>query len=268
MRKVLAAALMLALSASLLLISGTAAKNYMNNNTTGQIDYHSTKASGVTTITNGDQPSQTTSMLRKTDLNHALLTIYPNGNQSETVFTNISVVPNNVIVSVNQTFSVDVWINNVSDMAGWEISLLWNNSVLKCVQAQVNTPLEWGGVAFDWFNKTASDVNEIGINAVYTAWLFGSGIDNNVSATYGLYGKAECYGPYRSGCDNTFNGSLAIVTLTFQALNAGSTSLDLEECRARRTVEDEWTYHWNIIGDANAKLIASVENSGFVEVQG
>jgi hypothetical protein len=266
LRKVFAAALMLALSASVLLIGGTAAKYYMNNRTTGQIDYHGTEASGVTTATNGNQPnhpSQATSAPPKTGLNHTRVIVYPKGNQSETVSTNISVVPNNFVVSVNQTFSVDVWINHVTDMAGWEINLLWNNSVLKCVWAQINTPPEWGGVAFDFFNKTEADANKIDPNSVYTAWLFGSGIDNNFSATYGQYWKAETYGPYGSGYDNTFNGSYAIVTLTFKALRAGSTSMDLLEAE---NLEISCVYV-NQICNGYAELITHVDYGGFVEVQ-
>jgi hypothetical protein len=265
LRKVFAAALMLALSASLLLIGGTAAKYYMNNRTTGQIDYHHTEANGATTATNGSQPShpsQATSVPPKTDLNHAKVIVYPKGNQNKTASTNISVVPNDVVVSANQTFSVDVWINNVTDMAGWGIDLLWNSSVLKCVQAQVNTPPEWGGVGFDWFNKTESDANKIDPNSVYTAWQFGPGIINDYDASYGqfcdnynamcgLYEKGECQGPNGSAYENTFNGSLAIVTLTFQAVHAGSTSLD---------------FGYVLIGNALPAPITSVVFNGFVEV--
>ena len=173
----------------------------------------------------------------------------------KTVYTNVTIVPENVTVAVNQTFSVDVWINNVTGMAGWEINLLWNSGVLKCVQAQVNTPPEWGGAAFDWFNKTAADVDP---KAVYTAWQFGQGVMS------GQYFKAEVFGPRGSAYHNTFSGSLAIVTLTFQALHAGSTSLDL------------WRGDWNNIsmsyegieiGDGNAMPITYSVYSGFVEVR-
>lgn len=197
MRKVFAAALMLLLSTSLLFVGGTlAANHYVKNVTTGQIDYYDTNASGVTTATNGNQPNYPLPVISvppEIDLYYTVLIDYPNGTdstvknangtsggdqsvppvQSEPVFTNISVtnisvIPNNVVVSVNQTFSVDVWISDVTDMAGWQINLLWNNSVLKCVQAQVNTPPEWGGVALDLFNKTESDANKIDPNSART----------------------------------------------------------------------------------------------------
>jgi hypothetical protein len=173
-------------------------------------------------------------------------------------------VPNSVVVPVNQTFSVDVWITNVTNMACWEIKLFWNNSVLKCVQAQVNTPLEWGGVAFDWFGKTESDANKIDPNSLYTAWLFGPGINNSFSAESGRYFKAECFGPGCGYYDNPVNGSFAIVTLTFQALQVGSTSLYLWKGEYNNISN---SYEGIIIGDGYAKSIAFVDYSGFVKVQ-
>jgi hypothetical protein len=171
-------------------------------------------------------------------------------------------VPENITVSINKTFSVDVWINNVTDMAGWQINLLWNREILKCVKAKVNTPPEWGGVGFDWFNKTVSDVDP---NAVYTAWQDGSGIDNNFNSTHGQYFKAECFGPHGSPYQNTFNGSIAIVTLTFQASQAGSTSLSFRTCW-RKSADASYLYE-NVVGNEKAMPIANIEYDGFVEVQ-
>jgi len=263
LRNVFAATIMLALSTSLLLIGGTLSLNFcMKNGTTGQIE----PSIGPTSL--GQQVSTVfpNTLFNDTDstVNNANGT--SNGDQSvtlvqsEPVFTNVSVVPDNVILVANQTFRVDVWINNVTDMAGWDIDLLWNSSVLICIQAQVNTPPEWGGAAFDWFNKTAADVDA---NAVYTAWQFGPGIINNYNALYGqlcedynatcgLYENGECFGPRGSDYHNTVNGSLAIVTLTFQTLQAGSTSLGLS------LVE---------IANGQAGPIAHIVYGGLVEVQ-
>jgi len=172
----------------------------------------------------------------------------------EAVYTTVTVEPEQVVVTVNQTFSVQVWISNVTGMAGWDIRLFWNREIVKCVDAQANTPLEWGGVSFDWFNKTESDVD---VKAVYTAWQFGSGIENDYSDTLGRYFKAECVGPRDGPYYNSFNGSIAIVTLTFQALQAGSTSLSLEidSCEGI------------LIGDRDAMPIANTVSNGVVEVQ-
>jgi hypothetical protein len=165
------------------------------------------------------------------------------------VYANVTVVPKNVVVTVNQTFNVEIWINNVTDMAGWQIGLVWNKELIKCLDAQVNTPPEWGGVGFDWFNKTAADVN---LTAVYTAWLFGSGIENDYSDTAGRYFKAECFGPNGGDYQNTLNGTFCVLTLAFQALQAGSNFLDLTSTE---------------IADGTASPIGFLVNDGTVEVQ-
>jgi hypothetical protein len=177
------------------------------------------------------------------------------------VYTNVTIEPESVTVTVDQTFQVEIWINNVTGMAGWQIILVWNRQILKCVQAHVNTPPEWGGVGFDWFNKTVADVDP---DAVYTAWQFGPGIENDFDATHGHYSKAECWGPHGGPYQNALNGSIAIVTLTFQALQAGSTSLYFSK--------DDYNsiggyYEGMIIGNGDAQSIAHTDCEGFVDVQ-
>jgi hypothetical protein len=165
------------------------------------------------------------------------------------IYANVTVTPENTTVTVNQTFKVDIWINNVTDMAGWQIGLLWDKETIKCVEAQVNTPPEWGGVGFDWFNKTAADVN---VRDVYTAWQFGEGIENDYNDTCGRYFKAETFGPRGSGFMNTFNGSIPALTLTFQALQTGSSSLSFTDVE---------------IGNGKAAPIGYAVYNGIVEVQ-
>jgi hypothetical protein len=182
----------------------------------------------------------------------------------EPIYSNVTIAPDNVTVTVDQTFSVEVWINNVTFMAGWQITLLWNTNTLKCIHAQVNTPPEWGGASLDFFNKTESDAANINSIAVYSAWQFGPGIDNDYSFTSGRYAKAECWGPRNGPNHNAFNGSIAIVTLTFQALHEGTTSLDL--WRGNYNVIGRY-YDGIVIGDGNAMPIAHTDHDGFVEVQ-
>lgn len=182
----------------------------------------------------------------------------------EPVYTNVTIVPENVTVTVNQTFSVDMWINNVTDMAGWQMQILWDKNILRCIQAQVNTPPVWGGVSLDLFNKTEADVAKIDPVAVYTAWQFGPGIDNDYNATCGQYFKAQCWGPRGEPNHNTFNGSIAVVTLTFQALQPGTTSLDFSK--------DDYNvlgryYEGITIGNRHAEPITLIDYNGFVDVQ-
>lgn len=173
------------------------------------------------------------------------------------VYTNVTVVPENVVVTTDQKFKMEIWINNVTDMAGWEVRLLWNKEIIKCVEAHVNTPPEWGGMAFDWFNKTEADVQP---NDVYVAWQFGPGIENEYNDTYGQYFKAECFGPRGGNYHNTFNGSIAVVTLTFQPLQTGSTTLSLWK-------NDYVDAEGIKISDRKANPIPHITYNGFVEVQ-
>jgi hypothetical protein len=180
------------------------------------------------------------------------------------VYTNVRVVPDKTVVSVGETFDVNVWINNVTGMAGWEIKLFWNKTVIRCLKAHVNTPSEWGGVPFDWFNKTVSDVDP---NAVYTAWMFGPGLDDGYNSSYGLYFKAECFGPRGGNYHNTFTGSLPIVTLSFQALQEGSTSLNLWDWEPTGDGESSAKCQSIKIGTRDAQPIPSSVFKGFVEVK-
>jgi hypothetical protein len=183
---------------------------------------------------------------------------------SEQIYANVTVVPEHVVANLSQTFKVEVWINNITGMAGWEIRLVWNRDIIKCLKAQINTPPEWGGVAFDWFNKSESDVDP---NAVYTAWQFAPGIENDYNDTCGRYFKAECYGPRGSDYHNTFNGSIPVVILIFQASQIGSTSLILYKTQYDRTSKSLIDREGIKIGDRNANPIASISYNGFVEVQ-
>jgi hypothetical protein len=161
--------------------------------------------------------------------------------------TTIFVVPDQLTVFENDTFIVNVRLNDVVNLAGWQFDLYWDSAMLRCLNATVNTPVEWGGLAFDFFNKTIADANEIDPNSVYAAWQFGSGIDNNYDVAHGRYSKAECYGPYGSGYHNTFNGSISLVTLTFKATHSGTTALTLGD---------------TLLGDSSALAMQHTKLSG------
>ena len=271
---------MLALSVSLLLIGGTLSLNFcMKNGTTRQTEAPGGPIGVGTQVSVGSPnafQNETDSTAKNANgTGSGDQSVAPAQSEPVPVFTNVSIVPNSATVTVGQTFSVEVWVNNVTGMACWQIDLLWSSSVLKCVAAEVNTPAAWGGVGFDWFNKTVADVDP---NAVYMAWEYGPGIDNNSTATCGEYFKAECWGPRGSGYENTFNGSLAIVTFTFQALQAGSTSLYFSMDDYIGTggwyydgtnyITTTGGYYEGItVGNGHAEPIAINVYNGFVEVQ-
>ena len=282
---------MLALSISLPLIGGTLSLNFcMKNGTARQTEQPGGPISVGPQVSVGSPnvfQNETDSTVKNAEgTSVGNVSAAPVQSEPVPVFTNVSIMPNNVVVVIGQTFSVEVWVNNVTGMAGWQIELLWSSSVLKCTQAQVNTPAAWGGVGFDWFNKTAADVDP---KAVYTAWEYGPGIVDNYdvlygdmcndySATCGEYFKCEVWGPRGSPYQNTFNGSLAIVTLTFQALQAGSTSLYFSMDDYISTgggyydgtnyITTTGGYYEGItVGNGNAEPIAINVYNGFVEVQ-
>jgi len=86
---------------------------------------------------------------------------------------------------------------------GWEFQLYWNNTVLNLTSAQTISPACWGEDIF----------------------VLGPGIENGFNATYGRYWKAmSALNPAPP-----FNGTSTLATLTFEALNTGTTQLHLQD---------------------------------------
>lgn len=161
--------------------------------------------------------------------------------QNEMTTAAFWVEPNSVTMLVNDTFTVNVWLN-ATETFGWELALAWNNTVLKCVNAQLHIPVQWGGT-FD-LNQQAYMTNCTEDDYMNHAWLFGRGIENNVTqylnfsldtggvhadpnatCEHGIYDKAVISPP--SPDFTSVNVSMPIVTLTFQALQEGTTSFEI-----------------------------------------
>jgi len=107
------------------------------------------------------------------------------------------------IVRKDETFSVNVVLFNVNNLQGWEFELYWNNIILKCTSAEAHVPDVWSENIFE----------------------AGPGIENDFNATHGRCWMAmSALYPAPS-----FNGSVVIVTLNFEAIASGSTMLDLQE---------------------------------------
>jgi hypothetical protein len=107
------------------------------------------------------------------------------------------------VVRKDKTFSLNLVLFNVENLHGWEPQLYWNNVVLKCTGAEVRVPDAWGESVFE----------------------AGPGVENDFNATHGSYRRAAS-GLYPAP---PFNGSMVLVTLTFEATAAGRTRLDLQE---------------------------------------
>ena len=139
--------------------------------------------------------------------------------------TSVTVDPSQTTVFKGEVFTVNVDITSVTDLQGWEFQLYWNSTMLNCTNVAIQTPSEWQ-------NNTQN---------------FGPGLQANFSATTALYWQAQA----ATYPEPSFNGSMTIVTLTFQALQPGSTSLTLADVK---------------LGNSTAEPIACSVSSGSVSV--
>jgi hypothetical protein len=137
----------------------------------------------------------------------------------------VLVDPSQVTLFKGDVFKVNVNVTSVTDLQGWEFQLYWNSTALNCTNATVVTPTIWQG-------NTQDD---------------GPGLQTNYNSTNGRFWWAEAAN-YPAP---PFNGSMTIVTLTFQALQPGTTSLTLAD---------------TILGNSTAQPIACTVSSGSVNV--
>jgi hypothetical protein len=139
--------------------------------------------------------------------------------------TTLLVDPGQLAVFKGEMFTVSVKVQNAVDLRGWEFQLYWNNTVLNCTNANIQTPAEWQDSTME----------------------FAPGFENNYNATHGRFFKAQ------SAIDPapSFNGSMTIVTLTFQAMQPGTTSLTLTD---------------TLLGNSTAQPITCSVSSGSVNV--
>ncbi|MGD0496312.1 MAG: hypothetical protein ABSB28_09815 [Candidatus Bathyarchaeia archaeon] len=137
----------------------------------------------------------------------------------------VLVDPSQINMFKGEVFSVNVEVTSATDLFGWEFKLYWNSNVLNCTNVVVQTPTEWQ-------NNTQT---------------FGPGLEANYNATYSRYWQGQT-ATYPA---SSFNGSMTIVTLTFQALQPGTTSLTLTDAK---------------LGNSTAEPIACSVSSGSVTV--
>lgn len=138
---------------------------------------------------------------------------------------NILIDPCQITAYGKETFAVHVKLENAVDLAGWEFALYWNSAILNCTSVAVQEPAEWQ-------NNTQN---------------YGSGLEANYNSTHARYWKAQT----ASYPAPPFNGSMTIATLTFQALQPGTTSLTLVETK---------------LGNSTAQPIDHTDSSGSVTV--
>jgi len=143
----------------------------------------------------------------------------------------ISIYPNAITKYKHETFSVNVTITDAANLYGWQFELYWNNTLLNCTAAEIHTPSIWTGHTFE----------------------AGSGIQNNYNTTHGRFLKAiSALYPAPS-----FNGSMVVATLTFEAKAVGTSVLDLQET----TLVDSQAYeipHTTVDGSATVLPLLTV----------
>ncbi len=119
--------------------------------------------------------------------------------------TTFSVNPSQITVFKDESFSVNITLNDVTDLYGWEYKLFWDNSILNCTNSVVYAPEIW---------------------ANNTYWA-GPGVENNYNATHGSFFKL-LIAIYPTP---SLNGTTVTATLTFKAIATGTTTLDLQDTK-------------------------------------
>ena len=137
----------------------------------------------------------------------------------------VTLDPSEITVFEGEVFSVNVTVTDATDLYGWEFKLYWNKTLLNCTGYTMYTPTEWQGQ-----NQT-----------------FGPCLEATFNDTSSRYwqGQAAVYPA------SSFTGSMTMVTLTFQAMQLGTTSLTLADVK---------------LGNSSGQQIECVFSSGSVSV--
>ena len=118
--------------------------------------------------------------------------------------TTMAITPSVSNVAPLDTFTVNITINGVTLLTGWEFKLFYRNIILNCTAITEGPFLISGGGTFKVFNIT-----------------------NNYNSTHGRI-LAGCA---LKGLGVSVNGSGTAAIVTFKALNIGSTALDLVDTK-------------------------------------
>ena len=116
--------------------------------------------------------------------------------------TNVKISPYESSVCIGQEFTINIVIENVSDLAGFELKLFWNTTLADLEDVDIFPP--WS----DYFlvkNETQEDIGD-GRGMFWLALL--------------MLPPSE-----------PFNGTTVLATLTFNATNIGTSILDLDQVK-------------------------------------
>lgn len=125
-----------------------------------------------------------------------LFTLFANSALAATIYVSPSSIVNQSL-GVGNNFTVDVKVDNVINLYGFDFKVYWNNSLLNLVSAKVNTKNLW----FDSLK-----------------WI------DNISSYYEAAYSAKS--PY-----NGFTGSSPLATLTFKVKSVGTCYLEIKNVK-------------------------------------
>lgn len=115
--------------------------------------------------------------------------------------TKISIVPSTSTAPVDETFTIDVTVTDVTNLYGWEVEISFNNKILEVVNATEGPFLETAGYETFWPPPNLDNTE----GAVTCGALFNLPFPPNGA-----------------------NGSGILATITFKAIGQGLTTLRLE----------------------------------------
>ena len=108
--------------------------------------------------------------------------------------TKLFVDPPNKNIVINNQFTINVSVADVTDLAGYEFNLTWNSVVLQYIDDEIHL---WNGSISDWYINVTQTENSYMIGAM-PLWPI-----------------------------PPFNGSTSLVTITYKAIGLGQTDLIL-----------------------------------------
>lgn len=119
--------------------------------------------------------------------------------------TTIAVDPNNSVVSLYQTFQVNIMVNDVVNCTSWQFGLYYRNDVLSCTGVSEGSFLSSGGPTF----------------------FYVSVLNNAYNSTTGFVLAVCQLSPRAEGVP--VNGSGLLAEVTFQSIGASNTTLHLTQ---------------------------------------
>ena len=127
--------------------------------------------------------------------------------------TRVYLDPPMLYAEVGSTFSIDVVVRDVANLWGWEFKLFWDNTILNATEDAVHLP---SGHNWEYPNH----------------YMLGPGIEQDYNETHGRYfrGLAALL-PGEEPHPIPFDGTIALVTLTFNVKAEASCTLDLQDAK-------------------------------------